>query len=67
MRIARLRNLRLEGGRWYTVRLALSHRAARAVRQAEGELQLTARNLAVSLESRRYERSSWVLELRPGH
>lgn len=65
VRIARLRNLRLEGGRWYTVRLALSRRAARAVRRAEGELRLTARNLAVSLESQRYERSSWVLELRP--
>ena len=66
VRIARLRNLRLEGGRWYTVRLSLSRRATRAVQQAEGELRLTARNLAVSLESRRYERSSWVLALRPG-
>jgi hypothetical protein len=64
--IARLRNLRLEGERWYRVRLVLTPRATRAVRRAEGRLRLTSRNLAVSLESGRYERSTWVLELQPG-
>jgi hypothetical protein len=65
VRIARLRDLRLRGGRWYTVRLPLNRHAARMVRRAEGPLRLSARNLAVSLESRRFERSSWALELKP--